>query len=128
DIQDVGVAAGRRRSRRHTTLHTESIRVRRIRPPRWAAATDQREIGRRLMSKRLLPIAVTAFLGSVLSLPFCANGQTSNLNGAEALAGLTGADPAACQQLLLDLTGADPSTLLEGLTPSEATELLELIA
>src|SRR6266480_1858260 len=44
------------------------------------------------------------------------------------LANLTGSDVAQCQQLLSNLTGSDPSTLLDGLSPTEAAEMLELLA
>src|SRR6059036_1116686 len=44
------------------------------------------------------------------------------------LASITGADPTQCQLLIADLTGSDPSALLDGLTPGQAAELLELVA
>src|SRR5437667_838624 len=45
-----------------------------------------------------------------------------------ALANLTGASTSTCQSLLTNLTGGDPSTLLDGLTPGEAAQLLEVVA
>src|SRR5205823_2066903 len=52
----------------------------------------------------------------------------SRAGSVDALASLTGASASTCQSLLTDLTGDDPSTLLDGLTPAEAEELLELAA
>src|SRR4051794_227157 len=68
-----------------------------------------------------LALAITSLLGA-LPIP------TSRADSVDALANLTGASTSTCQSLLTNLTGGDPSTLLYGLLPEEAEELLELTA
>jgi len=69
----------------------------------------------------LLALVITAL---VVALPIL----RSRADSIGALANLTGASTSSCQSLLTDLTGGDPSTLLDGLMPAEAEELLELVA
>src|SRR5712671_3969773 len=69
----------------------------------------------------LLALAITT---CVVALPI----SRSHADSVGALATLTGASTSSCQSLLTDLTGGDPSTLLDGLMPAEAEELLELVA
>jgi hypothetical protein len=69
----------------------------------------------------LLALATTML---VVALPI----TRSRADSVDALANLTGASTATCQSLLTNLIGGDPSTLLDGLTPGEAEELLELAA
>src|SRR5437867_8135970 len=69
----------------------------------------------------LLALAITTL---VVALPT----TRSRADSVGALANLTGASTSTCQSLLTDLTGGDPSTLLDGLMPGEAEELLELAA
>src|SRR5689334_9640762 len=65
---------------------------------------------------------VIALLISVLPI------TRSRADSVDALANLTGASTSTCQSVLTDITGGDPSTLLDGLLPAEAEELLELTA
>jgi len=62
------------------------------------------------------------------SLLFVLAVTRSRADSVGALASLTGASTSTCQTLLTNLTGGDPSTLLDGLTPAEAEELIELVA
>src|SRR5256885_1054074 len=78
----------------------------------------------RRLSRLRLGLLALSIITLVVALPV----TKSRADSVGALANLTGASTSTCQSLLTDLTGGDPSTLLDGLTPDEAEELLELVA
>ncbi|MBI4559692.1 MAG: hypothetical protein HY706_19050 [Candidatus Hydrogenedentes bacterium] len=67
-------------------------------------------------------------IGLAVACGGSAQAELAGTDAVDALADLIGSDPLVCASLIVEVTGSDPSTLLEGLTPGEATELLELIA
>ena len=69
----------------------------------------------------LLALGITFLVGA---LPI----TRSRADSVDALASLTGASASTCQSLLTNLNGGDASTLLDGLLPEEAEELLALTA
>src|ERR1043166_539252 len=77
-----------------------------------------------VLSRGRTGLLALALATLVVALPI----TSARSDSVGSLATLTGASTSTCQSLLTDLTGGDPSTLLDGLMPAEAEELLELVA